>query len=141
MQILDVATLLTTVPDVVVLVMPMGTDVVVLVMPMGPGDANGDDGLNANTRSKTVWAETRAHQDLDPAPAGFTTAGPPWASFHAVAGSGRPVSRTPVVSPYRPSLRQTTKCESLHLNQSTHRSTIATSPAVPDSMGDNQPIR
>jgi hypothetical protein len=35
MQILDVATLLTTVPNVVVLVMPMGTDVVVLVMPMG----------------------------------------------------------------------------------------------------------
>ena len=73
----------------------------------GDTTADIDDGLDATTRSRTVWAATRARNgDLDPAPPDTTpgTPTPPGlhrASSGAPVGSDRGVHRTPVVSPYR----------------------------------------
>jgi hypothetical protein len=63
--------------------------------------ADVDNGLDANTRSRNAWAETRACYDgLDPAPTGTTIpAGPPRASYDA---PDRGELRTPIISPSRP---------------------------------------
>jgi hypothetical protein len=58
-----------------------------------------DDGLDANTRSKNAWAETRACNGLNPAPTG--PPGPPRASYNTPMGSGRGVLYTLVIGPHR----------------------------------------
>ena len=101
----------------------------------GDATADIDDGLDATTRSRTVWAATRARNgNLDPAPPDNTPGSPTPPGLHrassgAPVGSDRGVHRTPIVSPYRqqPSLRQSTIPETLHGRQSDSRTKIDTS--------------
>lgn len=85
--------------------------------------------VDATTRSRQAWAASRVRTGVDPS--GNLTPGPPRASYNTPSGSGRGAVRTPIVSPYRPSvtlarertpLRQTTIDETLHNHRSVHGS-------------------
>ena len=88
--------------------------------------ADVDDGLDTNARSRNAWAAAHAQHDLDSIPSSTTPAGPPRALIHAAVGSGRGCA--PVVSPYRPSLRQKTIPKALHGSHPASRPTVNTTP-------------